>query len=65
MEEKYGSAEEPDRETSEEHVTVGRTRRERMTDDRLPKRATVLREQGRWRRGRPRLRWEDCARKAG
>ena len=27
--------------------------------DRLPKRATELREQGRRRRGRPRLRWED------
>ena len=42
---------------------------ERMTDDRLPKRAAELREQGRRRRGRPRLRCEDCvkrdARKAG
>ena len=42
---------------------------ERMADDRLPKRAAELREQGRRRRGRPRLRWEDCvkrdARKAG
>ncbi len=40
-----------------------------MADDRLPKRAAELREQGRRRRGRPRLRWEDCvkrdARKAG
>ena len=42
-----------------------------MTDDRLPKRAAELREQGRRRRGRPtsRLRWEDCVkrdvRKAG
>ena len=33
---------------------------ERMADDRLPKRAAELREQGRRRRGRPRLRWEDC-----
>ena len=42
---------------------------ERMADDRLPKRAAELREQGRRRRGRPRLRWEDCVkrdvRKAG
>ena len=42
---------------------------ERMADDRLPKRAAELREQGRRRRGRPRLRWEDSvkryARKAG
>ena len=42
---------------------------ERMADDRLPKRATELREQGRRRRGRPRLRLEDCVerdvRKAG
>ena len=40
-----------------------------MADDRLPKRAAELREQGRRRRGRPRLKWEDCvkisARKAG
>ena len=32
---------------------------ERVADDRLPKRAAELREQGRRRRGRPRLRWED------
>ena len=42
---------------------------ERMADDRLPKRAAELREQDRRRRGRPRLRWEDCVkrdmRKAG
>ena len=41
----------------------------RMADDRLPKRAAELREEGRMRRGRPRLRWEDYverdARKAG
>ena len=30
-----------------------------MADHRLPKRAAELREQGRRRRGRPRLRWED------
>ena len=33
---------------------------ESMADDRLPKRAAELREQGRRRRGGPRLRWEDC-----
>ena len=33
--------------------------RRRMADDRLPKRAAELREQGRRRRGRPRLIWED------
>ena len=42
---------------------------ERMADDRQPKRAAELREQGRRRRGSPRLRWEDCVkrdvRKAG
>ena len=40
-----------------------------MADDRLPKKAAELREQARRRRGRPRLRWEDCVkrdvRKAG
>ena len=40
-----------------------------MANDRLPKRAAELREQGRRRSGRPRLRWEDCVkrdvRKAG
>ena len=36
---------------------------ERMADDRLAKRAAELREQGRRRRGRPRLRWEDCAKR--
>ena len=42
---------------------------ERMAYDRLPKGAAKLREEGRRRRGRPRLRWEDCdkrdAKKAG
>ena len=42
---------------------------ERMADERLPKRAAELCDQGRRRRGRPRLRWEDCVkrdvRKAG
>ena len=33
---------------------------ERMADDRLPKRAAELREPGRRRRGRPRLRCEEC-----
>ena len=32
-------------------------------DDRLPKRAAELRERGRRRRGRPRLRWEDCVKR--
>ena len=36
---------------------------ERMADDRLPKRATELRELGRRSQGRPRLRWEDCAKR--
>ena len=38
---------------------------ERMADDKLPKRAAelCLREQGRRRRGRPRLRWEDCVKR--
>ena len=36
---------------------------ERMADDRLPKRAAELREQGRRRRGRPRQRWEDCVKR--
>ena len=35
---------------------------ERMVDDRLPKRAAQLREQGRRRRGTPMLKWEDCVR---
>ena len=38
---------------------MGWTRR-RMAGERIPKRATVLREQGRRRRGRPILIWEDC-----
>ena len=36
---------------------------ERMADERLPKRAAELREGGRRRRGRPRLRWEDCVKR--
>ena len=36
---------------------------ERMADDRLPKRAAELREKGRRRRGRLRLRWEDCVKR--
>ena len=63
------SAEELDRETGEKQTTVGRTRIERMANDRQPKRAADLHEQGRRRRRRPRLRWEDCfkrdVRKAG
>ena len=45
-----GSAEELDRETGEEQITVGWTRR-KDGDDRLPKRATELCEQGRRTRG--------------
>ena len=55
------SAEKLDRETGEEQTAVGRTLS--MADDRLPKRAAELCEQGRRRRGRPRLRMEDCAKK--
>ena len=36
---------------------------ERMADDRVPKRAAELCEQGRRRPGRPRLRWEDCVKR--
>ena len=54
-----------DRETAEEQITMDRTRR----DDKLPKRAAGVSEEGRRRRRRPRLRWEDCVkrdvRKAG
>ena len=42
---------------------------ERMADNRLPTRAAELCEEGRRRRGRPMLRWENCdkrdAKKAG
>ena len=43
---------------------------QRLPEDRLPKRAALLRDEGRRRRGRPRVRWEDCVnrdrvRKAG
>ena len=42
---------------------------ERMAEDRLTKRGDAHGEEGRRRRGRPRLRWEDCmkrdARNAG
>ena len=36
---------------------------ERMADDRLPNRAAELREEGKRRRGRPMLRWEDCVKR--
>ena len=36
---------------------------ERMADDRLPRRVVELREVGRRRRLRPRLRWEDCVKR--
>ena len=57
-----GSAEELDRETGQEQITVGWTRR-KMVDYRLPRRAAELREHGRRRRGRPILRWEDCVKR--
>ena len=38
---------------------------ERMAGDILPKIAAQLREQGRMRRGRPRLRWEDFVMRDG
>ena len=38
-------------------------RLERMADDRLPKRAAELCVEGRRRRGKPRLRWEDCVKR--
>ena len=34
-----------------------------MADDRLPKRAAELHEEGRRRRGRSRLRWDDCVKR--
>ena len=36
---------------------------ERMEEDRLTKIADAYREEGRRRRGRPRLRWEDCVKR--
>ena len=36
---------------------------ERMADDRLPKRAAELSEEGRRRQERPRLIWEDCVKR--
>ena len=36
---------------------------DRMADDTLPRTAAELREQGRRRRGRPRLRWKDCVKR--
>ena len=38
---------------------------ERMERERLTKRAGALRVQGKRRRGRPRLRWEDCEERFG
>ena len=34
-----------------------------MADDRLDNRAAELCEEGRRRRGRPKLRWEDCVKR--
>ena len=36
---------------------------ERMADERLPTRRAELRDQGRRRRGRTRLRWVDCVKR--
>ena len=36
---------------------------DRMADDRLPKRAAVVGEHGKRKRGRARLRWEDCVKR--
>ena len=36
---------------------------ERLEEERLTKRVDVLRVEGRKRRGRPRLRWEDCVKR--
>ena len=36
---------------------------ERMADDRLPKTAAELREEGRRKQGSPRMRWEDCVKR--
>ena len=36
-----------------------------MADDRPPTRAAELREEGRRRRGRARLRWDDCVKGLG
>ena len=53
-----GSADGLDIETGEEQIAVAWNRR-KDADNRLPKKAAELREQGRRRRGRPILRWED------
>ena len=42
---------------------MGWTRRKDGGYDRLPRRAAALREKDRRRRGRPRLRWEDCVKR--
>ena len=57
-----GSAEELDRRLVRSRLQwAGHV--ERMADDRLPKREVELREEGRRRRWRPRLRWEDCVKR--
>ena len=52
-------------ETGVQRSLTERLVRRRMADDRLSKRAAELREQGRRRRGRPKLRWEDCVKRDG
>ena len=56
-----GSAEDLDREMGEEQITARHV--EITANDRLPKIAAELREHGRGRRGRPRLRGEDCVKR--
>ena len=45
------------------NMWAGHVGLERVADDRLPMRAAELREEGRRRRGRARLRWEDCVKR--
>ena len=51
------------RSMSERADYSGQDTKKRMTDCRLPKRSAELREQGRRRRGRSMLRWEDCVKR--
>ena len=46
-----------------ERLVRSRLHVERMANDRLPKRTAELREKGRRRRGRPRLRWKNCVKR--
>ena len=51
------------RSLTERLVRSGLLHIEMMADDKLPKRAAELRDEGMRRRGRPRLRWEDCVKR--